>query len=115
MRIRALVILLSGGFLLPSAWAQELEESVASTTVVPVVRESLPIVYELPLAMRRELPELVINMLYFAKEPEDRFVKINGTRAEVDGVLGQDLWLKQVYRDGVALDFRGQLFFLPYR
>jgi len=86
-----------------------------ATPVEPVVvvkeeprhREPAPISYwELPDAIRADLPEIKFSVLVYAKNPADRFVLINGQRL-VEGDSPQSgLLVKEIQRDGVVFSYR---------
>ena len=70
-------------------------------------REPAPISYwELPDAIRADLPEIKFSVLVYAKSPADRFVLINGQRL-VEGDSPQaGLVVKEIRRDGVVFSYR---------
>jgi general secretion pathway protein B len=74
--------------------------------------ESMKLMWELPLATRRNLPEIKLSMHVFAREPAQRFVIINGERrAEGDDVEG--LKLIEIRTDGVVFESDGVRFLYP--
>jgi general secretion pathway protein B len=74
--------------------------------------ESMKLMWELPLATRRNLPEIKLSMHVFAKDPAQRFVIINGERrAEGDDVEG--LKLIEIRTDGVVFENDGVRFLYP--
>jgi general secretion pathway protein B len=80
----------------------------AATAVV----DSVPMIWELPLAVRRDLPELAVTMHVFAIAPENRFVILNGERhVEGDDIAGMKL--VEIRSDGVLFEREGQRFLLP--
>lgn len=76
------------------------------------VASAVPMIWELPLAVRRDLPDLALTMHVFAIAPENRFVIINGER-RVEGDSIGDLALVEIRSDGVLLEREGQRFLLP--
>lgn len=82
-------------------------ESVGVVKEEPRPREPEPISYwELPDAIRADLPEIKFSVLVYAKNPADRFVLINGQRL-VEGDSPQPgLIVKEIRRDGVVFSFR---------
>ncbi|MEZ5466126.1 MAG: general secretion pathway protein GspB [Lysobacterales bacterium] len=76
--------------------------------------EKLPLMYELPYSMRKELPKLDLTMHVFSPAREERFIVLNGKRFTVDSPApGPELTLLDIVADGVVLEFRGQRFLLP--
>jgi len=72
----------------------------------------LPMYYELPFNLRKDLPTLSISMHVFAAVPEQRFVMIDGER-KAEGETFKELTLREIRPDGMVLEFRGQRFFYP--
>jgi general secretion pathway protein B len=69
-------------------------------------------VWELPLAIRRELPELNLSIHVFSAEPAERFVLINGERRREGESLGEGARLAEISRHGAVVDFRDYRFLL---
>lgn len=73
---------------------------------------TLPLIWELPFATRKNLPEMNLSMHVFGNEPAQRFVILNGERRvagdDVDGVH-----VVEIRADGVVLELEGQRFLLP--
>ena len=72
----------------------------------------VPLYYELPYNVRKDLPTLAISMHVFAAAPDQRFVMIDGER-RAEGETFKDLTLREIRPDGMVLEFRGQRFFYP--
>lgn len=74
---------------------------------------AVPYLFELPLATRRDLPALKLNMHVWSEDPARRFVIVDGTRAPEGGTVSDGLIVAEIRSDGVVLEFRGQRFLLP--
>lgn len=84
----------------------------ASAATETPATSSLKLMWELPLATRRSLPEIKLSMHVFATEPAQRFVIINGERrAEGDDFDG--LKLIEIRTDGVVLEHDSVRFLYP--
>ncbi len=68
--------------------------------------------WELPLAVRRELPELRLSIHVFSPQAQDRFVLINGERRLEGDDLGGGASLVEIRREGVLVRFRDYSFLL---
>lgn len=68
--------------------------------------------WELPLSVRRELPELELTIHVFSPEEETRFVLINGERYRPGDQLTPDARLVDICREGAIVDFREHRFLL---
>jgi len=67
--------------------------------------------WELPLSVRRSIPELKLNIHVYAPEEERRFVLINGTRYGVgDSVEGAQI--VAIRPEGAVMDFQSHRFLL---
>jgi len=73
----------------------------------------LPMYYELPFNVRKDLPALTVSMHVYAAVPEQRFVVIDGERKSEGEAVKEGLTLREIRSDGIVLDLRGQRFFYP--
>lgn len=68
--------------------------------------------WELPLSIRRDLPNLSLSIHVFSPDPERRFVLINGERRIEGETLGQGARLVEIRREGAVVEFRDYRFLL---
>lgn len=68
--------------------------------------------WELPLAVRRSLPELNLTIHVFTPQQDSRFVLINGERYVPGDQIGTDIRLVDIRREGAIVDFREHRFLL---
>lgn len=68
-------------------------------------------VWELPLSVRRNLPELSLTIHVFSPDPAKRFVLINGERYGPGDAIGE-VAIVDISRDGAIVDFRSHRFLL---
>lgn len=102
----------------PTATAAATSAATATSTApapAPAVAAPGPgiqLIWELPYATRRELPEIKLSMHVYADQPGQRFVIINGDRhVEGDEIDGLDL--VEIRRDGVVFEHEGVRFLYP--
>ncbi len=70
-------------------------------------REPAPISYwELPDSIRADVPEIKFTVLVYAKQPDNRFVLINGQRLGEGDSAQAGLVVKEIRRDGVVFSYR---------
>jgi general secretion pathway protein B len=82
-------------------------DSVGIVMEEPRSRELEPISYwELPDAIRADIPEIKFSVLVYAKNPADRFVLINGQRLVEGDIPQSGLIVKEIRRDGVVFSYR---------
>jgi general secretion pathway protein B len=79
----------------------------------PVAASHLPLYYELPYELRKDLPALVVSMHVYAEQPAQRFVIVDGDRKAEGDTLKDGIALREIRSDGLVLEFRGQRFFYP--
>lgn len=66
-----------------------------------------PISYwELPDAVRADIPEIKFSVLVYSADPADRFVLINGERLSEGDSAQPGLVVKEIRRDGVVFSYR---------
>lgn len=68
--------------------------------------------WELPQASRSEFPELDLTVHYYAVEPGERFVLINGERYRQGDRLEGDVRIRRIVQRGVLLEFGSYLVLL---
>lgn len=69
-------------------------------------------VWELPLSVRRNLPELRLSIHVFAVEQDQRFVLVNGERFVTGDMISSNVRLVEIRREGAVVDFRDYRFLL---
>ncbi|MBK6726980.1 MAG: general secretion pathway protein GspB [Xanthomonadales bacterium] len=89
------------------------KESAAQPVATVTETPALPMMFELPLGTRKALPALKVTMFVYSEDRSRRFAIIDGKRVNENGVMGNDLNLIEIQRDGMVLDFRGTRFLLP--
>ena len=62
--------------------------------------------WELPDAIRTQVPEIKFTVLVYADDPDDRFVLINGQRYGEGDTVGAGPVVKEIRRDGVVFSYR---------
>jgi general secretion pathway protein B len=69
-------------------------------------------VWDLPLPVRQELPDLDLSIHVFSGEPADRFVLINGERRLEGASLGGGVRVAEIVRQGAIVEFRDYRFLI---
>jgi general secretion pathway protein B len=69
-------------------------------------------VWELPLSIRRNLPDLRLSIHVFAVEEDQRFVLVNGERFVTGDMISSNVRLVEIRREGAVVDFRDYRFLL---
>ena len=62
--------------------------------------------WELPDAIRAEVPEIRFSVLVYASNPDNRFVLINGQRLGEGDTFGAGQVVEEIRRDGVVFSYR---------
>lgn len=86
--------------------------NAAATAAVPPP-DALPIYWQLPYNVRKELPEIKLSMHVYSATPAQRFVVLNGNRQVEGDELGGDVRVAEIRSDGVVLTYHGQRFLVP--
>lgn len=94
--------------------AQDTPEMLAAmrASLLPIP-EHVPDLAALPPELRRQMPATRIQGHRWHADPALRFVQIDGRRVTEDGVAGQELWLRQIRKHAVVLQFREHLYVQP--
>lgn len=81
--------------------------AVEKGSAKPRPMEPAPITYwELPDSIRADVAEIKFSVLVFAKQPQDRFVLINGQRLTEGDSVQPGLVIEEIHRDGVIFSYR---------
>lgn len=94
--------------------AQAPEEPATRTAnaPAPAAGSPIPLLWELPYAQRRDVPELKVSMHVYAAEPASRFVIVNGER-RAEGEDFEGVRLVEIRNDGIVLERQGVRFLYP--
>jgi general secretion pathway protein B len=68
--------------------------------------------WELPLSVRRNMPELKLTIHVFAAEEHSRFVLVNGQRFVIGEMISDGVRLVDIRREGAVVDYRDYRFLL---
>lgn len=82
----------------------------AMHALLPPLPAEIPSWESLPAELRQELSTLRIEMHRWHEDPAERFVMVGGRRVDEGGVMGQELWLREVRPDGVVVQYRKLIF-----
>lgn len=74
---------------------------------------ALPSIWEMPYAVRKDLPALALTMHVYSSVPAERFVVVEGERHVEGDDLGDGVTLREIRSDGIVLDFKGKRFVYP--
>lgn len=74
---------------------------------------ALPSIWEMPYAVRKDLPALALTMHVYSSVPTERFVVVEGERHVEGDDLGDGVTLREIRSDGIVLDFKGKRFVYP--
>ena len=72
-------------------------------------QEVIP-VYELPAAIRKEIPDMAVQLHAYSSKPSERLVSINSIRLREGGYLMAGLKLEQITPDGMIFSYKGYRF-----
>ena len=98
--------------------AKPAEPTQAAPPATPPAAAATPaatgpqLLWALPYAQRRGIPELKLSMHVYAAEPAQRFVIVNGNR-QVEGDTFEGLKLIEIRNDGIVLEREGLRFVYP--
>ena len=70
-------------------------------------------IHDLTLGQRQGLPPLKMSVHFYNRDVARRFVIVDGQRLNEGGVLGQELWAREIRPEGVVMEYRNIRFLLP--
>lgn len=86
--------------------------AIAPPATTTPAAPSVALIWELPYAVRREIPELKLTMHVYAAQPAQRFVIVNGNR-QIEGDDIDDLHVVEIRPDGIIFEHKGLRFLYP--
>lgn len=90
---------------------QKENENIVQKSTTPTQQYRL--LYQLPFSIRKEVPEIKLNIHVYDELPENRIAIINGTRFAINDMVTDQILLKDILVNGILLDFDGNEFFIP--
>ena len=75
----------------------------------------VPTYYELPFAVRRDIPALSLTLHMYSDDPERRFAIINGVRVRDGQPIEGGVDVREIRPNGVVIRFKDTDFLLPAR
>lgn len=97
----------------PPPPAPAVAQPVHANRPVPAAGAAIPLIHDLTLGQRQGLPALKMSVHFYNRDVARRFVIIDGQRLNEGGVMGQELWAREIRPDGVVIEYRGVYFLLP--
>ena len=87
------------------------DKPVAARKQAAGTGEPIPVT-QLPAAVRRELPELVLSLHYFSGAKGSSMIRLDGVILRVGDPVQDGLSVRDIVAEGVVLDYRGRLVWL---
>ncbi|MGD8309310.1 MAG: general secretion pathway protein GspB [Chromatiales bacterium] len=76
---------------------------------------TVPALAEMPLEFQETVPSLDIQVHFYARDPDRRFVLIGGQRFRGGEQIMPGLDLDEIVREGLVVEWRGERFIMPAR
>ena len=83
------------------------------TAITPVKKQKFLYVYQLPFSIRKDIPEIKLNIHVYDKDPAHRIAIINGVKLSVGDLIENEVLLKDIIQEGIVLDFNDNEFMIP--
>ncbi len=78
-----------------------------------ISKQDYLLIYQLPFSIRKDLPQIKLNIHVFDESPENRLVIINGTKFIIDDMIDDQVLIKDIVKTGVLLEFNNHEFLVP--
>ncbi len=85
------------------------QSAVAKTAAIKPLVPTVPLLSELPLEFRRQVPKLNINVFVYAEDPPQRFVIVDMVKYRT-GMNIQKIQLKEILSDSLVVEYMGKTF-----
>ncbi len=86
---------------------------IPSKEPTAIVEQKYQFAYQLPFSIRKDIPQLKLNIHVFDKETENRVAIINGVRFAIDDMIDDVVLVKDIVPEGVLLEFNNRVFLVP--
>ncbi|MCF6319030.1 MAG: general secretion pathway protein GspB [Proteobacteria bacterium] len=86
---------------------------IPSNKPTAIVEQKYQLVYQLPFSIRKDIPQLKLNIHVFDKDTENRVAIINGVRFAIDDMIDDVVLVKDIVPEGVLLEFNNRVFLVP--
>lgn len=80
--------------------------------IPPPDRKRLYSLHDLPIAVREKLPQFTFSIFFYAEEPADRRVRVNGLTLKEGQYLSEGLKLEEILPHGVVFNYRDYRFLI---
>ncbi len=97
----------------PAATSSPPMEAAPPVASAPTTSYGVFSIYDLTLNQRQGLPALKMSMHVYNRDVARRFVIIDGQRLNENGVMGNQLWAREIVPDGVIIEYKDVRFLLP--
>jgi len=78
-----------------------------------ISKQDYLLIYQLPFSIRKDLPQIKLNIHVFDESPENRLVIINGTKFIIGDMIDDQVLIKDIVKTGVLLEFNNHEFLVP--
>lgn len=89
------------------------EKSANPEATAPIDAAAVPLLREMPVDFRRQLPELTVNIHLYSADEAENLVYINDQQLRRGEQLEGGIKLEAIVPDGVVLSYAGTYFKLP--
>jgi len=89
---------------------REKDEQESSTQIT---KQKYLYIYQLPFSVRKDIPQIKLNIHVYDKDPANRIVIINGVKLAVGDLIENEILLKEIIQDGVVLEYHDNEFLIP--
>lgn len=94
----------------PDTTGEIIAPAPAGREVPAIDAATLPDIYQLPVAVQRQIPPLTFASHIYSSDPRSRLVSINGRLSREGDRVGNDLVLLAITEEGVVLEFEDYRF-----
>lgn len=79
----------------------------------PVTEQDYLLLHQIDYAIRKDIPQIKINIHIYDPEPENRMVLINGERYNIGDTIEEVLTVSDIVKEGIVVSFASLKFLIP--
>lgn len=98
----------------PVVVANEAEANKAKDrSLEPKLKQDYLLIHQIDYAIRKDIPEIKINIHIYDPVPENRMVLINGERFNIGNTINETVSIEDIVQEGIVVTFEDIKFLIP--
>ena len=79
----------------------------------PMLKQDFLLIHQIDYAIRKDIPEIKINIHIYDPEPDNRMVLINGERYNIGDTISESVDITDIVQEGIVVTYQDIKFLIP--